>query len=163
MNRIPRKLLASSRLILLWSMCRTRSTEFRANVPLRKNSNQNWFNLHRHWRWHHLAVRPVQWLTQWRTSYLVNSLSALCDTLHQLNLVKSAMWDESNLVMLLWLMSSTSTSRKFLNWFRFNVTNRLPCKSSVFNFLSDCKKYYRFSIKIQSVLSEFTHLKRLRL
>lgn len=40
--------------------------------------------------------------------------------------------------MRLWLMSSTSRSRKFLNWFRFKLVTLLPCKSSVFNLRSDC-------------------------
>lgn len=66
--------------------------------------------------------------------YLVSSASALFETLHQLSFVKSAMCDESNLVILLKLMSSTSTSRRFLNWLRFSTVNLFPCKSRVFSF-----------------------------
>lgn len=101
-NRIPRKLLASKRLILLCDIFSTRSTEFRANVPR--------------------VISPI----------------ALCDTLHQPSFVKSAMCDESNLAIRLWLISSASRSRKFLNWFRFKLVILLPCKSSVFNLRNDC-------------------------
>lgn len=81
-------------------------------------------------------------------TYLVSSFSALCETLHQPILVRSAMWDESNLVILLWLMSSISTSRKFLNWFRFSAVILLPCKSRVFNLRRDY-------IRMTWVLSRF--------
>lgn len=73
------------------------------------------------------------------SSYRVISVNALCDTLHQPNFVKSATCDESSLVSWLWLMSSTSSSRKFLNWFRFSSVKRLPCKSNVFNLRKSCK------------------------
>ncbi len=38
-NRIPRKLLLSNLLILLWPMWRTFNTELRANVPLQNDIN----------------------------------------------------------------------------------------------------------------------------
>lgn len=101
-KRIPRKLLASSRLILLCDIFSRRSTEFRANVPR--------------------VISPM----------------ALCDTLQKLSFVRPAMCDESNFVIRLWLMSSDSRSRKFLNWFFFRVVTLLPWKSSDFNLRSDC-------------------------
>lgn len=53
--------------------------------------------------------------------------------------IQNLMCDESNLVILLKLMSNISRSRKFLNWFFFIWLILFPCKSSVFNFLKTYK------------------------
>lgn len=94
-KRIPLKLLASNRCILLWDKCRTFKTALRANVP--------------------------------RDS----SVSALFDTLHQPSFVRSAICWASSFFNLLKLISKTSSSRKFLNWFRFRLSRALPCRSRV--------------------------------